>query len=139
MYSKRHVERYKGFHIIAAFFRNEFQAKAKHKFLKELRVNKCQSLDNSVVEIKGKIDKYLIENHEQIKDQVIATHKSWMLKNDFEYKGISHNSRYRRASHCYSCKSLVDNSQDIECKACDWIVCSHCGVCGCGYIGPKYA
>jgi cyclopropane-fatty-acyl-phospholipid synthase len=33
MHSKRIIDHYKGFHIVAAFFRNEFQAKAKHKFI----------------------------------------------------------------------------------------------------------
>jgi hypothetical protein len=37
-----------------------------------------------------------------------------------------------REAHCYSCKSHLDNSVDVECEACRWIICC-CGACGCGY------
>jgi hypothetical protein len=37
-----------------------------------------------------------------------------------------------RVAHCYSCKHPLDNSIDIECVACGWIICG-CGACGCGY------
>jgi hypothetical protein len=38
----------------------------------------------------------------------------------------------RRTTHCYSCKASLDNSIQIECAACNWILCA-CGACGCGY------
>jgi len=37
-----------------------------------------------------------------------------------------------RITHCYSCKVDLDSEVELECSACDWIVCS-CGACGCGY------
>jgi len=37
-----------------------------------------------------------------------------------------------RSTHCYSCKSGIDSSTDLECVRCGWILCS-CGACGCGY------
>ena len=37
-----------------------------------------------------------------------------------------------RVTHCYSCKTSLDNAMDAECVACGWIVC-RCGACGCGY------
>lgn len=40
--------------------------------------------------------------------------------------------RTHRVTHCYSCKSHLDNAIDVECEACGWIVCG-CGACGCGY------
>jgi hypothetical protein len=40
--------------------------------------------------------------------------------------------RLRRVTHCYNCKSNLDNAVDVECEACGWIICS-CGACGCGY------
>ncbi|MEC8849769.1 MAG: hypothetical protein VYB93_10975 [Pseudomonadota bacterium] len=42
------------------------------------------------------------------------------------------NSRRRRFTHCYACRRDLDNSIDIECVACGWIICT-CGACGCGY------
>ena len=40
--------------------------------------------------------------------------------------------KMHRVTHCYSCKSSLDNATDAECLACNWIVC-FCGACGCGY------
>lgn len=37
-----------------------------------------------------------------------------------------------RTTHCYRCKSNLDNSINLECSACRWIVC-YCGACGCGW------
>lgn len=38
-----------------------------------------------------------------------------------------------RVSHCWNCKQPVDNSIDLECSACGWIICGSCGACGCTY------
>jgi hypothetical protein len=40
-----------------------------------------------------------------------------------------------RASYCWNCKQPVDNSIDLECSACGWIICGSCGACGCTYGG----
>lgn len=45
--------------------------------------------------------------------------------------------KMKRVTHCYSCKQTLDNSVNIECKACSWIICP-CGACGCGWVG-RYA
>jgi len=37
-----------------------------------------------------------------------------------------------RATHCYSCRTGLDNSIDVECSKCGWILCA-CGACGCGW------
>jgi hypothetical protein len=42
--------------------------------------------------------------------------------------------RIHRVTHCYNCKNHLDNAVDVECEACDWIIC-RCGACGCGYQG----
>jgi hypothetical protein len=36
-----------------------------------------------------------------------------------------------RVTHCWSCKGGLDNSIDVECATCGWIICD-CGACGCG-------
>jgi DNA helicase IV len=41
--------------------------------------------------------------------------------------------RLNRVAKCYSCKSSLDNSINMECSSCGWILCS-CGACGCGYV-----
>lgn len=41
-------------------------------------------------------------------------------------------TRERRKTHCYACKANLDNSVQLECAVCDWILCQ-CGACGCGF------
>ena len=36
-----------------------------------------------------------------------------------------------RVTHCWSCHDDLDNSIDVECATCGWIICD-CGACGCG-------
>jgi len=139
MNTKRHIEHYKGFHIVAAFFRNEFQAIARHKFIDELKVGKCDDVDVAVSKIKKVIDQYLVDNQDELKNKVIEKHKSWVIKKGYEYRGILKNVSRHRTNNCYSCKNSVDNSQDIECATCNWIVCSYCGACGCGYTDTRHA
>lgn len=51
------------------------------------------------------------------------------------YTGVRQSATNRqRVTHCYSCKSTIDNAIDVECNSCGWILCS-CGACGCGYSG----
>jgi len=46
-----------------------------------------------------------------------------------EYKS---NGIYR--SHCYNCKSDIDENMP-KCKKCGWFICLTCGNCGCQYDG----
>ena len=41
-----------------------------------------------------------------------------------------------RITHCWSCKSHLDNRVDIECVKCQWIICA-CGACGCGWTPSR--
>lgn len=36
-----------------------------------------------------------------------------------------------RIARCWSCTGELDNSIDVECATCGWIICD-CGACGCG-------
>lgn len=51
------------------------------------------------------------------------------------WKGIREagSSNDRRVTHCWFCKSKLDNAVNSECNACGWILCGNCGACGCGY------
>ena len=63
-------------------------------------------------------------------------HKERLVKMGKEYRGVrsaNKDNLRRRFANCYSCKKNLDNSVDIECVACDWILCK-CGACGCGYL-----
>lgn len=62
-------------------------------------------------------------------------HKERLERLGKEYHGIRHAANrtiQRRVTHCYDCRQILDNSIDVECVACNWILCQ-CGACGCGY------
>ena len=64
-------------------------------------------------------------------------HKERLEKLGKEYLGVrpaTHDPLRRRVTHCYVCRKHLDNSIDIECVKCDWILCT-CGACGCGFLG----
>lgn len=63
-------------------------------------------------------------------------HMRLVLKSGKEYRGLSRPTGgwRRRVTHCYACQSHLDNSTDVECVSCGWILCP-CGACGCGYVG----
>lgn len=37
-----------------------------------------------------------------------------------------------RATHCFACKDHLDSTINLECVACEWLLCQ-CGACGCAY------
>lgn len=39
------------------------------------------------------------------------------------------NPRPHRSTHCWNCKTPIDNRFDIECRVCLWIICPSCGAC----------
>lgn len=62
-------------------------------------------------------------------------HKERLQNLGIEYQGVRQAlnvSEKRRVTHCYACKEPLDNSVDIECVTCGWILCK-CGACGCGF------
>ena len=38
-------------------------------------------------------------------------------------------------SGCWHCKGPVDSDWDLKHRKCGWLICGHCGACGCGYRG----
>lgn len=73
-------------------------------------------------------------NESEIKECTIEAHKKFLNDKGIKYEGIkikNATTRYRE-THCYSCKTPINNVIDIACNNCGWILCS-CGACGCGY------
>ncbi len=69
------------------------------------------------------------------KDEYYASVVQEQHKNFFKARGgIAPETRQAqnksRASVCWNCKKSVNNSVDLECLACGWIVCGSCGACG---------
>ena len=40
-------------------------------------------------------------------------------------------------SGCWNCGTGIDSDYDLHHKECRWLICGHCGACGCGYHGRK--
>ncbi len=57
-------------------------------------------------------------------------HRELLTSSGIAYKGVSAISAMKkhRITHCYECKESLDNSSDIECNICGWIICDlgHC-------------
>lgn len=70
--------------------------------------------------------------------RMLDRHKANLANIGRDYLGVrpSSESRVHRVSHCYSCKKDLDNTVDVECVSCGWILC-RCGACGCGWSGRR--
>ncbi len=129
---------YKGFSIVAKYYRQEFRAAARHKHANKIEVRNALSVDDALSKVKILIDDEIEKNIESIKKNIIASHKQVMDDLGKSYKGVGSIQFFRRTNHCYKCKKPVDNAYDLVCNACNWIICSNCGSCGCGYNGPIF-
>lgn len=64
---------------------------------------------------------------------VTKRHAQYLSKRGLINNGIREASVSKpRASNCWACTRYLNNEIDYECKVCGWIVCGHCGACGCG-------
>ncbi|MBW3565480.1 MAG: DUF3553 domain-containing protein [Acidobacteria bacterium] len=80
-----------------------------------------------------------LEKLSRTTDSVRIYHREFLENQGKAYKGTRSAGKNRhRITHCYSCKSRLDNSVDLECISCSWIIC-WCGACGCGYGTPENA
>ena len=61
-----------------------------------------------------------------------AEHRQFLRDRGAPYLGTQPTTKGFRVTHCYSCKTDLNNELYKECRACGWIICS-CGACGCGY------
>jgi hypothetical protein len=72
------------------------------------------------------------EEEERERQDVIAAHATFLRRQGMEDRGTRSGLGHHRITHCYNCKHHLDNTIDVECVGCGWIICS-CGACGCGY------
>ena len=56
-------------------------------------------------------------------------HNNYLIKKGLEPQSIAKSNKKFRESVCWECRTAVDNSEDYECLACRWIICSNCGAC----------
>lgn len=75
------------------------------------------------------------EEYRSRQEALVDKHKMVLASLGIPYAGIRYaNPRFRRVTHCFSCKEKLDNSTGLECASCGWILCA-CGSCGCSYKG----
>ena len=70
------------------------------------------------------------------RDELIQErHRLKVVESGKQYLGVrpARKVKRNRVARCYACKSTLDNSINMECSSCGWILCS-CGACGCGYV-----
>jgi hypothetical protein len=64
---------------------------------------------------------------------MIEAHEQFLQSCNVEYQGVrSIINKQHRVTHCWHCKKNLDNNANVECVACNWMLC-HCGACGCSY------
>lgn len=66
------------------------------------------------------------------KPSVKDLHREFFARKGIRYAGTTTKKSRNRSTHCYSCKSKVSSDSNIACSACGWLICDHCGTCGCG-------
>ena len=86
-----------------------------------------------------KIGVFRAANEHKESLRLVLLHKNFLIRKGISVDGRSliavagDMQKARRRTGCYSCRSTLDNFVDLECSACRWIMCPHCGACGCGY------
>ncbi len=120
--------------IVARFWRGQFRALAK-----SIRNNSKihvlgESMQDVVQKVKAEIQAK-VDNQKADERALLPTrHREYLEELGRVYRGIRpRTTATRRTDKCYACHTFVDNSVDLECIACGWIICSHCAACGCGY------
>jgi len=70
------------------------------------------------------------ENNQRL--ELVEKHAQYLSSRGLTNDGtrIASNGRLHRTPPCWRCKKHLDNSFDIECALCGWIICN-CGACGC--------
>jgi hypothetical protein len=66
------------------------------------------------------------------REKTVRAHQTFLRQRGLANQGTRLGLGRGRITHCYNCKRHLDNSIDVECAGCGWIICE-CGACGCGY------
>ncbi len=78
-------------------------------------------------------DEYQKTKEEFYSSVVQERHRQFLEKSGRIAPETVRAKKTNRASYCWNCKQPVDNSIDLECSGCGWIICGSCGACGCTY------
>lgn len=128
-----HIENYIGYKIVAKFHRGEFRGVAWPPVGSVKHSVSSGSIADVVAFLKELIDDLTPEQRVIRMQALVEKHRSFMDGQGVPYLHPRSISKMHRANHCYMCGAAVNSALDLECSACDWIVCSNCAACGCGY------
>lgn len=69
---------------------------------------------------------------EQARRSLAERHAQYLASTGLANNGtrLASSRNFHRTPPCWRCGKQLDNSADIECISCGWIICS-CGACGC--------
>lgn len=105
----------------------------KEEILKRKKINPIIHIKKENNETnKLEIERKELQKKEEEKIKAINNHRKNISLLGIKYNGISPTLKKHRTPNCYACKTLLDNSINIECNLCNWIICN-CGACGCGF------
>lgn len=134
MRTSQHLEKYRGFQIVANFWKGQFQAIGRVGKKNEIEIKNAASVDDAVIQCRKKIDEIIRKNPKVFEKLILGMHKSYLEKIGADFSGlILADGRPERKAKCFNCHTIVDSVIDYKCGACGWIICTHCGACGCGY------
>jgi hypothetical protein len=126
-------ESYNGFEIVADFYKGKFQGRA-HGERKFDAVG--PDTESVVAALRSQIDDWRRDRVAILAAERRERHRAFLKARGILYQGVREASmpRSRRVTHCYACKTHLDNAINVQCVACNWILCD-CGACGCGWTG----
>lgn len=107
----------------------------KRKHIKEFLQQELRLIEEKILKAEIEVEQERIRKEIEIREKrelAVKRHREFVLAAGFEYAGTTTpRPRFRRVTHCWNCSMQLDNSTDIECITCGWIICT-CGACGCG-------
>lgn len=101
-----------------------------NQYLNTLRGTVLQNAKNELEKLKDQFKHKKIEIYSAVIKQI---HSQFLADRDLPYCDATTPTKRGRVSKCWNCKQPVDNSVDLECSSCEWIICGLCGACGCAY------
>ncbi len=73
-------------------------------------------------------------DQKKIEEILSSKHKEYLMLIDKPFVGTI-KAKHRSTTHCYACKTVINDNIEDTCILCKWRVCPNCGACGCGYVG----
>jgi len=125
---------YKSFQIVIRNINGTWKSAGWFPHYKEKTYELGQTSDEALNNVKIKIDNIVAGNINEFQRAIKAKHAEYLKGGNKENLGTGSIQRKHRVNNChrYRCGRPVDNTYDIECASCGWIVCVRCGSCGCG-------